>query len=332
MRRVLSIVLALALLVAACGGSDDDASSSDETTTTTAATETTAAEATTTAAPATTEAPSTTEAVETTEAPGDTTSLADALGMAGEPQSARLEGTMTMTGMEGADPGTEFTIPYSGEFDNVTGNSSFIMDMSGIAGAMPESEIPPEMADMFGEMEVRTIGDTSYMRFGFFSMLGVQTEWVSFPVEEAGTAASSFGATPTNPMDFMDAWNTAGSDIEDLGSETVRGVNTTHYRVTMDTAAMMEAADEEAAAEFDSLGASYLDSLPVEFWVGDDGNLYRMMMTVDGTADPTSGFESMTMVWEMFDYGASINIEAPPADQVTDGSEMAGMFSGMAGE
>jgi hypothetical protein len=133
-------------------------------------------------------------------------------------------------------------------------------------------------------------------------------------------------------MDFMDAWNAANADVEELGSETVRGVNTTHYRVIMDTAVVMDVADEEAAAELDSLGASYLDSLLVEFWIGDDGNMYRMAMELTGADSTTSGFESMTMVWEMFDYGADIGVEAPPADQVTDGTQLSGMFSGMTGE
>jgi len=240
---------------------------------------------------------------------------------------------MTMTDIPGADPGTEMIVPFSGEFDAETGNSTFITDLSAIAAATPSSaELPNEMASMFGEMETRTIGDTTYMRFGFFSVLGVQTEWVSFPVEQAGSTAASFGAGPTNPMDFMDAWNSAGTEIEELGSETVRGVSTTHYRVSMDATAMVEAADPGTAEELAGLGTAFADSVPVDFWVGDDGNLYRIMMDIEDTGSSTGGAGSITILWEMFDHGADITVEAPPADQVTDGTQLDAMFSDMFAE
>lgn len=334
MRKFVILLFVFALLTAACGG-DDSGSSSDTATTTTAtaATETTAATATT-AATETTAAPETTQATETTTTQAgesvESAAFYAALEKSTEIQSGRVEGTMTMRGVEGLDAGSEVSMGFSGEFDNTTGNSSFTMDLSDLAGAMPEGEeIPPEFSDMFGEMEIRTIGDTSYMKFGFFSMLGVGTEWVSMPAEDAGTAASSFGAGPTNPMEFMGAWSQAGTEVESLGSEDVRGASTTHYRVTIDVDAMVEAADDMAVEDLDSLGATFPGgTMPVDFWVGDDGNVYRVVMEIDGSTDASNGFSSLTMLWEMYDQGATITIEPPPADQVTDSAALGGMFSG----
>jgi len=334
MRKFVILLFAFALLIAACGGSDSGSSSDAATTTTaTAATETTAATATT-AATETTAAPVTTLPAETTTTQAgesvDSAALYSALEKSTAVQSGRVEGTMTMRGVEGLDAASEVSMGFSGEFDNTTGNSSFTMDLSDLAGAMPaDQEIPPEFADMFGEMEIRTIGDTSYMKFGLFSMLGVPTEWVSMPAGEAGTAASSFGAGPTNPMEFMGAWSQAGTGVESLGSEDVRGVSTTHYRATIDVDAMVNAADDMAVEELDNLGATFPGgTMPVDFWVGDDGNIYRVVMDIDGSTDASNGFSSLTMLWEMYDQGANITIEAPPADQVTDGAALSGMFSG----
>lgn len=332
MRKLLSLAFALVMLVAACGGSNDD-TGTDSGTTTTVATESSDVSSTTTlgAETTTSSATETTQAAETTTtgaSGGDAAAaLQAALANSADATSGRMEGTMAMSGVTGASG--DVTMKFSGEFDNTTGNSSFILDMSDLANAAPTDEtIPAGMGDLFGEMEIRTIGDTAYMRFGLFSMLGITTDWVSMPATDAGGMASSFGAGPTNPEDLMKAWGDAAwSNVEDLGNETVRGVNTTHYRAVVDVAAMMEGADAAAQSELESLG-SLPDTMPLEFWLGDDNVMHKMVMQFDGSGDPANGFGSMTMTWELYDFGADISIEAPPADQVTDGSDLAGMFGG----
>jgi len=237
-----------------------------------------------------------------------------------------MEGAITVVGAEDMPSGTEISIGFSGAFDSATESSSFVMDLSDAAAGVPGSEeIPPEFADLFGEMEIRAIGDTAYMKFGLFSMFGVTTEWVSMPAEEANTTASGFGANPTNPTDMLSAFDSDNAEVVEIGREQVRGIDTTHYLMTVDVEAMMAEADAEARAELEDLGGLPGGGmLPVDFWIGDDGNVYRFSFAVDGAAEPDAGFESMVMLWEMYDYGADVGIVAPPADQVTDGSSLPG--------
>ena len=239
-----------------------------------------------------------------------------------------MEGAIVITGPEGMPAGTELGIEFTGEFA-ANGDSTFIVDLSEAANAAPGGEgIPPEFADMFGEMEVRTIGDTSYLRFGLFSMLGIETEWVSMPASDAGSTAASFGANPVNPADIMSTFGPGVSDPQDLGRETIRGVETTHYAVVVDIDEITAEADAAALEELEGIGTDLpTGEIPLDFWVGDDGNVYRFSMEFDGAATPDATFESMTMTWEMFDYGASIEIVAPPTDQVTDGSDLTTMFT-----
>jgi hypothetical protein len=331
MRKFVTLLIGFALLVAACGGGDDSADTTSTTATSDdAQVETT--EATSTETPATTSPPETTAAPETTTtsdpaATGDSPLLA-ALAQSEQATSGRMEGSFVISGAEGMPAGTEFTINFSGEYA-ANGDNTFIMDLSEAAGAAPGGEeIPAEFADAFGEMEIRTVGDTSYLRFGMFSLLGVETEWVSMAAEDAGSTASSFGANPVNPADIMSTFGPGVSDPQDLGRETVRGVETTHYAVLVDVEKIMTEADPEALEELEGIGTGFpTGELPVNFWIGDDGNIYRFSMEFDGATTPDSGFEAMTMIWEMFDYGAAIEIVAPPADQVTDGSNLAGMFT-----
>jgi len=225
------------------------------------------------------------------------------------------------------------SIGFTGAFDTTNGTASFTMDLGdALAGLPGGAETPPGLGDLFGEMEVRTIGDTTYMRFPLFStMLGVDTEWVSLPTNEAGAATTGFGPSPANPADLLAAFGDITAAAKDLGREQVRGVETTHFRLNVDIDAMTAAADDAAKAQLDGLGASPGGGvMPVDFWIGDDGLVRRFSFTTNGpigdTAGTNPGLESMTVVWELYDYGADVAIVAPPADQVSDGSALTSLF------
>ncbi|HSM44777.1 MAG TPA: hypothetical protein VK969_07160, partial [Acidimicrobiia bacterium] len=183
-RMKLAALIAAAMLLAACGspqGGETTTSSNDD-----ARSVTTEVPATTTTAPTTTSsAPTTTEGP----AEGDVTSLFASLGEADEVTSARVEGSIEMTGLDPADSGiSDGVINFSSAFDAATGDSSFAMDMSSMMGDIAgESDDPfSELAlGMMGNIEFRQIGDTVYLKYPFFtSLFGAETEWVSMPAEE----------------------------------------------------------------------------------------------------------------------------------------------------
>jgi hypothetical protein len=323
MRKLFTFLLAMAMLTAACGGGDGE-------TATTAVPPAGDVATDVTEAPAATDAPATTEAPATAPDSDPADSLLAALDNAAAMTSGRTEATISIVGAEGMPTGGEMKFGFSGEFD-AAGNSSFIIDLSQAAAASGE-EIPDEFADLLGEMEVRTIGDTAYLRFGLFSMFGVQTTWVSMAADEAGMTAGSFGASPINPADVMSVFGRAVSDFEDLGRETIREVETTHLRTIINVEEMIDEATAEELAELGELGADLpVALLPVDFWIDDAGNIHQFQTAIDGTLDPEAGFVQMTMTWNMFDHGAPIAIVAPPADDVTDGSELETMFTGFTG-
>ena len=321
LRTWLTLVAVLALIAAACAGSNAEA----ETTTTV-----TAAEATTSTTAATEEPTTTT----TTAPPAETTttasgegssaalaSLRESMARTGAATKGRMEGTISITGISDL-PTDSFVMPFSGAFDNEAGNFSFLMDMSFLA-AQGGEDIPPEFASMFGEMELRTIGDTSYIRFPFFAFfLGAETEWISTPAEEGMDATSDFTqVAPVNPADFFEAFEEADGTVEELGRETIRGVDTTHYLVVFDMEELLANATPEERAEIEAQGPLPLDRLPMDLWVSDDGLVYKYVIELDGSEmdlPEDEAFESMIMEFEMFDYDADIEIEVPPEDQVTN--------------
>lgn len=324
MRTVLMIVAVLALIATACAGDGTEAETTttaaatgDTTTTTAAAQETTTTTTTTT----TTAAPDETTASSCGGSSGGLASLQDSLSRTRDATKGRMEGSISIAGIPDL-PGGSFAMPFSGAFDNEAGNFSFIIDMSFLASQFGE-EIPPEMAGLIGEMEVRTIGETSYIRFPFFSLfLGVQTEWIATPAEEGQSATSGFGGSaPSNPADFLEFFEEASGTVEELGRETIRGIDATHYRVVFDMQDLLANATPEERAEIEGEGLPPIDCLPMDLWISDDGLVNKYVIEMDGSdidVPEDEEFESMVIDFEMYDYGSDIVIEAPPANQVTD--------------
>lgn len=325
-----TVLVAATLVLASCGGADLEAATSASgagaPTTVAGGVETTV----TTAAPttSTSEAPTTTTSPTSTTGKAPTTSseayraLTARVQEAGEPTSARMEGTMQIVGSAEAIGIGEITLPFSLAFDE-SGDSSFSMDMSGMAGAMGEEDDPMGLAAMFGAMEVRTIGDTAYLKFGFFtSMMGAQTEWVSMPAEEgAGFEADMQQSMPSDPSSLLEGYEGADAEITELGRQTVNGVEADHYLITIDAAAYLEELSASERAELEASGPIPNADLPIELWISDEGHVVRMLMEIDGSAvdhaHPDQAFERMTFTFDVFDINQPVTIEAPPAEQVT---------------
>lgn len=306
---------------------------------------------TTTDIPATTAAPSTTttttEATTTTAGPTTTTGAeASELGalMASLQESSagltsgRIEGSIEMTGMNEELTGlSELVIVFSTAFDTVSGDTSFLMDMSSLADSvdlqdLESSEDPfAGMAAAFlGEIEFRKIGDRVFLKFPFFTaMFGAQTDWISMPAEEGDGFTSSFETVPSDPNEVLKAYEGAAGGIENLGTETVNGVEATHYRISVNAEEMELTAEERAELEASGLFADGI--IPMDLWVSEEGYTVRMVLEIDGTgidAPPEEQFETMRMVYDMFDINQPVVIEPPPVADVTDIEDLEGSFFG----
>ena len=230
----------------------------------------------------------------------------------------------------------DIRMTFEGAFDNRTGDSSFAIDLSSIADAMraqlesesaggEEDEFGAAFAElflgMFTKFEVRQVGDTVYMNNAFLaSFAGEGTEWIASPAEPSDDPAGDFlQGAPTDPSELLDPFKTGNGEVIEIGPELVRGVETTHYQITYDKQALLEAAPASERAEMAEELEQFGDEVVVDLWI-DDQYLYKILFEIDGTqidAPEGEGFERMTMVYEIYDYGADIVIEPPPADQVT---------------
>jgi hypothetical protein len=317
------MIAVLVLVVSACA--EGDVAAQDASTGSDASSSTTVAVATTMAASTTTDAPPTTVAPTTTSAPvtesSEITALRAAFAASADVTSGRMEGSIEMTGLDPSQGFTEMTIPFGGAFDNASGDFSFYMDMSGIAAAAGD-EIPAEFGDLFGEMEVRQIGETSYVKFPFFSMfLGAETPWISMPADEGDPTEGFTMTSPGNPTEILGSFEDAGATVEVVGSESVNGVDATHYRVVFDTESLFAEATPEERAELEAQGPIPIDELPMDVWISEDGLVVRFVMEIDGDSvetEPGESFGHMSMRYDMFELNSGVVIEPPPSAEVTD--------------
>ncbi|HVM40987.1 MAG TPA: hypothetical protein VM618_09460 [Acidimicrobiia bacterium] len=228
----------------------------------------------------------------------------------------------------------EISAPGEGTI-SIDGTGVFDGDRMQMVMAFPEGPDMPAGA----EFEMRTIDTRFFIRFPS----GLSPEEMPFPTpwvvldlakvdpELAGALTEEMMAG-SDPSQTLEMLRGAGDDFETIGTEEVRGVSTTHYRVTVDMAkavaevpAEHRAAVERAMEDFrEQLGSTLL---PMDVWLDDAGLPRRMAMDFDFSAlEGVAPGSNMRMTIDMFDYGTPVSVEEPPANEVTDISEMAEQF------
>lgn len=208
-----------------------------------------------------------------------------------------------------------------------------VMDFSGAA-----SSVTMGMFGM-GNFEMRQVEGTVYIKMpeDFVAQMPNAKPWIEVDPETAKEqSGASLGQTqpgimqdPTGELEYLRG---VSNSVDKVGTEQVRGTRTTHYRATID---LKEAAAEEGAEAqkaydemVEGLGTS---KLPVEVWLDDQNRVrrYALDMTVpapENTASPSASGEDATMrtrmVAEYYDFGTSVDVQAPPPDQTMDGSKL----------
>jgi hypothetical protein len=214
----------------------------------------------------------------------------------------------------------------SGAFDAQRHLFSMSLDLSSLLAASVHA--PSSNANNLNGSQLASTAnviatdDVVYLDFPLFARLvGVKTQWMSVP---ASTGASTFDVA--DPSAFLDFLHGTGGQVTDMGHEQIRGVDTTHLHATVK---LRDALNSAAGPErdrlqraIDQLGQSadsLLDAeMPADVFVDDNGMVREIAFdfSVPDTANSTG--EKATLTVDLFDFGADVGINPPPADQVTD--------------
>jgi len=114
-----------------------------------------------------------------------------------------------------------------------------------------------------------------------------------------------------------------------VGSETIRGADTTHYHATLDLAKSVDVNGKnvppglrDAMKQF----AGLFGTIPADVWIDADGRMRRERIEIDfgkvlrglgGDTGSEADNAVITETLDFYDFGAPVHIEAPPADQVS---------------
>lgn len=206
------------------------------------------------------------------------TKLAAAQAEAG---SAHFEATIEVSGQTG---------DMSGDVDNLGDVENMAMDMAMDIGGQ--------------QLEIVLVDKALYIK-GAAMSAEPGKPWIKVDISDPNNPVSQLFQA-TNPSNFT-AYLEGVTSFEDNGPESVNGVETRHYTVTVDTAKMLKANPAFKGQDVSSLGLPA--EVTSEVYV-DSNNLPIKMSVGMGSAGT---FEA-----SFSKYGEPADIEAPPANQVSE--------------
>jgi hypothetical protein len=141
--------------------------------------------------------------------------------------------------------------------------------------------------------------------------LGTGDKWLKVDLSDPNSLFGMIGKA-TDPEVMFKAME-APKKLELVGTEEVDGVETNHYRITMDPAKYIEAMEFPAA-----MADMMPKELVTEMWVDGDDLPRKFSQTIEVPSVAGGKPTSTTSEGTYSDFGTDVEIEAPPADEVTE--------------
>jgi len=165
-------------------------------------------------------------------------------------------------------------------------------------------------------------GLVMYMRSPLFDKLVPTGKWVKMDVGkmakkegvDLGAIMNANQADPSQSLRML----MASSNSRVIGSERIRGVQTTHYGFDIDFKKL--ARDNKQLRQLTETMGSV--SAPAEAWIDAKGRVRRLAVTMSLGAAQLGTPMTMTMTEDLYDFGARARITPPSDDVVVDLSSL----------
>ncbi|MFI5608776.1 hypothetical protein [Amycolatopsis sp. NPDC051903] len=185
------------------------------------------------------------------------------------------------------------------------------------------------------QMEMRVVDKTMYMKLpaAQLAQMGTDKPWVKIapnaddPLSKSLSGSVGSAGEQSDPTKMLDQIGEAGRIVRSEQT-TLDGQQANHYTVEVDIAKAMDKFTASMPAEAKAQAEQALKGkdvkIPMEIWV--DKNQLPLQITMDESAMAqamgagAAGTGKMTLKYS--DWGTPVTVAAPPADQVTDLSEM----------
>ncbi|WP_030145439.1 hypothetical protein [Streptomyces violaceorubidus] len=179
-----------------------------------------------------------------------------------------------------------------------------------------------------GTAEIRLVDKAMYIGGGPEAAKEMDGKsWIKFDLSAMGAGdelnqlggASQADKNPATESTFL----TGAKDVEKVGTETVDGVKTTHYKGTVALADLEKSLGDEDKAtrekrqksleQYDKMG---LDKLTMDMWVDGDDQTKQFRMRGDADKGP------LDMTITFLGFNEPVKVTAPPAAETADLGEM----------
>jgi hypothetical protein len=175
-----------------------------------------------------------------------------------------------------------------------------------------------------GALQAEAIGDeqTVYLRSPQLSKrLPPGRKWIGVDPWLGRTAETAFAGNG-DVRAQLELLAAANGDVETVGVEEVRGVQTTRFRGGVDLARYAAVLNSEGkngeALRDERLARLVPSTTTVEAWIGDDDLLRRVRILTSIPDTPSQSSISMDMRIDFFDFGTSPVVHLPVAGDVFD--------------
>ena len=174
-----------------------------------------------------------------------------------------------------------------------------------ITGTMPAG---------LGDIEERLVGHTVYMRLGNRTFGG--RPWIG--IDFVTDMSNAFGGVG-DPLSMLRSLAGANS-VDDLGTTTIDGVKTHHYRATLDPDTVEGALPDQFKVLPDSALSGMDSSMTEDLFLAPNGTVRRV------ENDVSVGAMTVTMQGDIRPISHAVVVTAPPASEVTHVANMAEAF------
>jgi uncharacterized protein YidB (DUF937 family) len=182
------------------------------------------------------------------------------------------------------------------------------------------------------KLDVIQDGDVAYVHFPLIAkQLPAGKTWVKGDAKTLSAADTGqlkqFGSLAgTDPRDVFGLLKAVSGSITAVGSDKIRGVETSHYHATIDPAKLEQLVPADQRQGLGGLDQSArqagLAEIPVDVWVDADQQVRKIAVDVDGKQPGTDAAVKASLVVELYDYGTPLQLKLPPADEVVDASSL----------
>jgi hypothetical protein len=163
-------------------------------------------------------------------------------------------------------------------------------------------------------------GPVLYMRSDVFRQAGLPAgkEWVRLDLaklaQQQGVDLGSLAGSNPSPSGALAYLRGSGGEVEKVGAEKVQGVDTTHYKTTIDLERAASRATGRARESIRRvIRVSGVKRIPVEAWIDGAGYVRKVTYT-----EHAGRRQSSKITMELHDFGPHVAIASPPSKTVID--------------